>query len=467
MQGADPPTRIPPETGHETPQPVQSLRVLFFILFVLVVLALQLFFFVREYAVNLLHFDQWSFLTPLFKNASMWENFRWQHGPHRQGLGNVVVSWVLTATHWDTVVEGLFISALLVAATFTALFLKKRLFGRLTAYDAVIPILCISLDQFDTIVAIPNMSHSILPLLLVFLFCLANTIPWRIPQALGMIVLSFLLVFTGFGILAGVMILVLFLFRAYHSIRQQNVLNLVGSAAAVLLIGCSFVVFFVGYRFNAGVPNFVFPHPRPWEYLNVFFSVFGSFWGFRKGALSLAVGGICAAIVICVWGRSVRESLRSSMPREQYNTTVFVLAGFSILFCAGVSIGRISLGERAGTAYRYVTLLIPAFVSLYFGILTLGNRKLRSILLATFVGLVVVKSAYFSFPLSQRTLKTVVTMRARKLAWISCYERSENLERARRISTLKIHPSPHNANLEEKLRYLKKNRLNLFKKDEK
>ena len=69
-------------------------------------LSLSFLFFVNRFGVNVLFFDQWDLLEPLFEGKNLWETFLWQHGPHRQGIGGVLTSLVLNATRWDTVCEG-------------------------------------------------------------------------------------------------------------------------------------------------------------------------------------------------------------------------------------------------------------------------------------------------------------------------------------------------------------------------
>src|SRR5689334_23098494 len=85
---------------------------------------LQLRGFIRRHAVNVLFFDQWDFLTPLFSTPSLWEMFTRQHGPHRQGLGLFVSQAVGIATDWDTRAESLVIGFILILASVAALILK-------------------------------------------------------------------------------------------------------------------------------------------------------------------------------------------------------------------------------------------------------------------------------------------------------------------------------------------------------
>ena len=59
---------------------------------VFVVLAVRLANFISSYTVNIIYWDQWDFLQGLFDGADAWTLFRWQHGPQRQGLGNLIIA---------------------------------------------------------------------------------------------------------------------------------------------------------------------------------------------------------------------------------------------------------------------------------------------------------------------------------------------------------------------------------------
>src|SRR6266446_1769393 len=57
---------------------------------VFVLLLARLFGLVDRYSVNVFYGDQWKFdEATLFQKHSWLEIFRWQHGPHRQGLGGI------------------------------------------------------------------------------------------------------------------------------------------------------------------------------------------------------------------------------------------------------------------------------------------------------------------------------------------------------------------------------------------
>ena len=67
----------------------------------MVFMAIRLADFVNRYAVNIVYWDQWDFLQGLFDGSGLWTLFRWQHGPQRQGLGNLLIAILYPATGWN------------------------------------------------------------------------------------------------------------------------------------------------------------------------------------------------------------------------------------------------------------------------------------------------------------------------------------------------------------------------------
>jgi hypothetical protein len=78
-------------------------------------LAGRLFRLISRYAVNLFFSDQWGFnRATLFERHSLWEMFRWQHGPHRQGAGALVSYFLEPHFSWSSRTESFLIGGLIV-----------------------------------------------------------------------------------------------------------------------------------------------------------------------------------------------------------------------------------------------------------------------------------------------------------------------------------------------------------------
>jgi len=201
-----------------------------------------------RYAVNIFFSDQWDINdATLFQYHSLWEIFRWQHGPHRQGLGGLLAIFIEPWFHWNSRSEAFLATGLVVIAALCALYLKYRLFGCLSWTDVVIPIIILSPAQWDSLWNVVNLSHGTLPLLLVILYCLVWT--WRNERVKFALitVLNFVILYTGFGLFIGFLTPVLLItsYRAgHHKTATARIYLLFCTIASVV----SMASFFVGYR---------------------------------------------------------------------------------------------------------------------------------------------------------------------------------------------------------------------------
>src|SRR4051812_4493708 len=85
--------------------------------------------FIKKYTVDIFFYDQWDYYSPLFRNASYLDMFRWQQGPHRMGLGLWLLHWLTPISHWTMGTENYLMLGILLLASIVALSLKVRLFG--------------------------------------------------------------------------------------------------------------------------------------------------------------------------------------------------------------------------------------------------------------------------------------------------------------------------------------------------
>jgi len=77
-----------------------------------VLLAGRLFALVSQKAVNILFWDQWGFLSPLFQGKTGWALFTTQAGSHRMGVGFFLIQLLAGLTHWNTRADSFAILAL-------------------------------------------------------------------------------------------------------------------------------------------------------------------------------------------------------------------------------------------------------------------------------------------------------------------------------------------------------------------
>lgn len=122
-----------------------------------VILAGRLFRLISRYAVNLFFIDQWGInRATLFEKHSLWEMFRWQNGPHRQGAGALISYFLEPHFSWNSRTESFLIGGLIVFVAICALWLKMRLFHSIELSDVCIPLILFTPLQVGQIFVVAN-----------------------------------------------------------------------------------------------------------------------------------------------------------------------------------------------------------------------------------------------------------------------------------------------------------------------
>jgi len=423
-----------------------------------IALAYRFFALINTYAVNVLFSDQWDIYDPLFREQGFWALFSQQHGPHRQGLGAIVIAIVAGLTHWNSRADAFTVGVIIIGAMLAALYLKRRLFGRWILADAIIPLIFLTTTQYESLVITPNPAHGALPLLLVLLSALGWSVRHSLARYTAVVVLNFLLIFTGFGLFMGLITPLLLALDTFQQVRNRQGNAWVLPLAALAVALTSIYAFSIGYVFEPAIACFHFPYQRPWEYPWFVGLMLARFLGVSYGP-SMALASIlgCALLILMlgVLTYHLLMLVRSGMRDRGISMSIMLLIGYSLVFCANTAIGRICAGFDSSQSSRYMTLLIPAFFGLYLHILTLRRAPVRYATLALFAALLLPLPAHTSVDMQVTRGFTVGKQR-----WEACYLKIENIERCDREAGFLIYPA--SPELKARLAYLKQHHLNLF-----
>lgn len=412
--------------------------------------------FVDRYAVNILFFDQWGFYYPLFHGQGWWETFDRRHGPHRQGIGLVVTRMIAELGAWNSRWDAFAVSGVLIASALVALVLLRRCGSRAGFAAALaVPVLFFNVHQFEAFVGASNLSHGAMPVLLLLAFCLACFIGNAGGRLAALSLLTFLLIFTGFGLFAGLLAPVLFAVEAVQALGAGERRHALLSAAALGSVAVSWMLFAHGYVFDPAEPNFHFPYEKPIQYPVFVARMLANFFGWAApGAGPVVLGLALAAVLVAVCVRHGRICLRSGVANEPRSTVLLFLAAFEILYCASTAIGRVMHGDSAPLASRYVTLLIPAGLVIVMELSSLRPGR------AAFWSCLVFAAAIApgSLVLRGGEVATVNWYHDIKASWKAAYLATHDEAEATRRAGFAMYPVP----LTYELSYLEKHRLNLF-----
>ena len=420
-------------------------------------LSARLLMLISRYSVNVFFMDQWEFNeATLFQHHSLWEMFRWQHGPHRQGLGAVVAFLVEPHFHWNSRAESFLVGVIVILAAACALWLKCRLFGPLTIFDVCIPLILLTPLQYETLFITANLAHGPLPLLLIILSCLAWTISNSVLRLALILLLNFFAIHTGFGFFLGIITPLALATDYWLNLRHQRrgkVLFLI----ALLLSVASFALFFVNYRFETSVdcaPN-LFQSPLIYgQFLWLMFAntlgVKGThFFPILVGILMLAA--ILSALIVTV------ARFRSQAAADQARGfVVATLCAFCLLFSANAAYGRSCLGIQVAQVSRYVIYMGCGLLGLYLFLLTLPPSVFRKSLLTALATVLL-----GTIPIRWQDQAVIRFVSSAKLNWRACYIQIEDIRRCNHAIGYGVYPNT-DRDLKGKLEFLKQTRQNMY-----
>ena len=419
-------------------------------------LGYNFFRFINRNSVNILFQDQWDFLTPLFDDhPKLAELFLRQHGPPREGLGLLADRILYQWTDWNVRSESFAIGGCIVLAMLLAFWLKIRLFGWLTYADAAIPLIFLTLGQYETLVGALNPAYSAIPLVLMMLYCLTLQQSYGWGRYAWLLLTNLLLIYTGFGLLMGPVTLCVLALECYGQLRRPAAGRMIQPFAAFLLAVASLGSFFIHYTPTSAVDCFGLIEETPTSYFHFVTLMLANFVGARHPLpVATVLGAAILAGTLAVLATEIRRLSRSPLGLNQ-SVVIAVLATYTLLYACLTAAARICLGlPEAAWASRYVSLLIPLFLALHFYMASLPSSRLLGIAKGIFLMLLIPGCLIPAS--SSRWFREV------KQGWRDCYLRHEDISYCNQEMGVPIHPDPQRTHLQQKLDYLKQRRLNLF-----
>ena len=438
------------------------------VLTVMVLLSGRLFRLISRYAVNIFFWDEWDNKSAtLFQKTPLWEMFTWQRGWHRLGVGALLEKALDPFFHWNSRSESFILGALVVAAAILALWLKVRLYGRISVWDIAIPAIFFTPAQWETLYMTPIFSQGPLPFLLIIGYCLAWTCETSAVRYSLVLAINFLTIFTGFGVFLGVMTPVLLALDHWSCPRSK-----IGHLFRLLISLASLGYFFVGYVHTRGVD--CLPHAQPSSlkgYATFLMLMAADFFApngrgsFARVAGSALLIGLLISLS-CALHFLLRRRDPSVAHREQTTRLVVVtLAALGLATCVTIAYLRLCAGLEVALAPRYTVYIQIGALGLYLHSLRIPQPWIRRSMLSVFVTSVVVACLH-----ADRI--GMAHFRDGKQRWKSCYLRTEDIEECNKTTGFLIYRLPggyprvdekrQSLTLQQKLQYLKRTHQNLY-----
>jgi hypothetical protein len=423
---------------------------------VFLVATARLAWFVDRYAVNLIFWDQWDFLHGLFVGEDWWTLFRWQHGPQRQGLGNLITAALYSATGWNARADAAAAAVLMLLAALAGLWLVRRLCGQLRPWDAVVPLLFLTTSSAETYAAATNLAHGPLSALFLVALALALTVQSHSVRCALIVGVNALAVNTGFTLLLGpVTPALLLLFASAPTLRPSARVTYAAGAAAS--IGAMALVL-KGLVFHSATSCFQFPHPRPLEYLPFAGSLLTHALGLYAGddVTPSALASIVAIVVVALWAYATFRLIRSRGDSMLWNVAGLLLT-FTVLFTIVTTVGRVCLGLYAASATRYIPYVLPGLLAVYLLPRSGEATRIRTTVLALFLAGVTAREVA-----AARNDAEASHHATHKRLWADCYLARHVVAECDAETGGPIYPAAEATGLQEKLDWLEERRYSLF-----
>lgn len=401
--------------------------------------------------------DQWDFYIAFIRDWSFWEKFNMQFGPQRQGIGLVITGLIDNLSGWNTRWTSFIIGVFILFSTVAYVHIKKKMTENLNCFDAFIPVIILSPVQFGIFTVTPFMSHSAIPALLISLFVLSLYIKPLLVRNLVLLVINFNMVFSSFGFFLGVILGILFLLEIFNFNSKNDTKKVVINSISLLITILTFYIFFIGYR-SYYVQDFV-EFTKPWRYiLFIALGYAGVFGAKGSGLIQSLFGFFILSLVLWAFINSVQKVIfnNSELSSEELvnRKVILVLISYSLLFLVNSGFGRIDLGIHYAQTSRYYPYIVPSVVGVFY-FFNLLKAYLKRLFVLLFFFLVIAYQSVSFFD-----IKLMRYWSGKKQHWKQVYLKYESVSKADSITEFKVHPDSNR--VKERMKYLKKHKLNLF-----
>jgi hypothetical protein len=400
-------------------------RSLLILLTVFVLSISYLLFQVNAQAYNLVFSDQIDLFMGYLQKENLLTLFFQQHGPHRQGMGAILMLPVLKFANWDMRALSYLTTLIMVLGT-CFLFLSMRYKKILLLPSMAIIIMSLSLGSEELLTVTPNISHSALPFFFscaIFWLILRYRLIGLWPNA-AILIIVILSLFTGFGIFIFFSYFLVFsLHLAGDLIKKAKMSG--GSIALIVatyvLLIVSLVLFFINYSFSKGEGCSATALSNMSDVVKYAFAVASiPLGGSNLGVYAVPIG-FTVISVLSVTGLLALRNLLSHRDMTSFALLVVILASGG--FVINVAIGRHCLGIDSAYASRYYQFTTLGILGTLFA-LGIWCREISSILVNTLAIILIGVTLIYVNP----TMKRMGTdFYGHKNNFVLCIQRGESV----------------------------------------
>ena len=323
------------------------------------ILFCNLTFFVGRHAINMPFWDEWDITQEVTQENNWFTILTHQHNEHRIGVGLAVAKIAAYFTNWNQFFETKIISFQLLLSCLLILLLIKKIRGKITLLDLIIPLIFFNTFQDGNIIFSFQLTF-VFPLVFLCLG-LASLLIKEIPiRNLLIVFFSLLAAFSSFHGLFVPLVFIAFFVLEFIKDRRQSLKIFLPTLLAEIAVIASY---FIGYKsqlqtsltFNFG--------QRFFDFLATMFSN-GFFFTDRNGEwfffsyLVLIITLIFGLIGLWNFFREHEKTLSLSIIGS-------LLIAYALLFNLSITVGRSAFGLGQGITTRYLTFSMLAALGVF------------------------------------------------------------------------------------------------------
>ena len=408
---------------------------------------LYLFLHANLYAVNLVFSDQIDLFFAYPDSPSMIDLFLQQHGPHRRGLGSLIMYPTMVLSNFN-VISIAFLTAICMSIQAIALVLISSELKLSIWTTVLLAILSLSLGSVELLTVTPNISHSALPMALTSLLVLTIIkSDYRWQSNLIECFLGLSLLFTGFGIFAFLAWCIICVLRVSYSFwQEQRKTRVELRTNALFLFASSLAVWIFLQDYNTSQAAGCAPTAlsNPSDVVSYMAAISSMLLGAPK--LDAEWVGYVIFFSYVVSGIGCLGLLLNKR-REGFYPLIFILA--SGAFIANAAIGRHCLGLDSAYASRYYQLMacgaVGSMITIELLIRTYLTSRYWRVVTPTISLITILATLTW---VNNERIKLSQTYSNHKQSFLSCVE-TDNVAVCNQ--TISIYP-PSSKRLEETLR---------------
>jgi hypothetical protein len=335
------------------------------------------FWFIGNYAVNVIYYDSWSDIFLIANESSLWA----QHNENRLLFPNILVLLQSDTTHFNIVFEEFLSGAMLVAAT--GLFIgahKRRSPSTPWLYYCPVVLVMLSFVQAgNTLWGFQLAWYLVILAFAATIFIIDRPTLTRI-ELLAAIVVA---VVGSFSSLQGLLIWPVGLVLLWHRRRTRGFLY-AWSASAVI----TGALYFYGFDFGSTHSDTSYLLSNPIAGVRTFFFVIGDVFGGKitdnngafipnapQASVSIVILLGIVLFAIAVWVIVVYGLRRDDASGRPVGVVMVV---FGILYVLTIVVGRTSPSPTSGGASRYTTFTLLIVAGCYLSLLSRPRARTRT-----------------------------------------------------------------------------------------